>query len=171
MAGTVATVFEKNISVIIRSNWLPKFQDPMPKRPWQPRILYANGSFSKWCPQAGSFDPGSQDEDCLYLNVFTPRNLVPRSGQLFPVMFWIHGGAFEVGTAAEFLEEAMLQNLVSKGVVVVSINYRLGALGKKLWFQLPPMPSLQTMTSRTYKRGLCPGAAGTERRAWPHVML
>jgi para-nitrobenzyl esterase len=65
---------------------------------------------------------GAYSEDCLYLNVYTesPDRRVKR-----PVMVWIHGGAFKYGTGADYDP----QNLVRKGVVVVTINYRLGVLG------------------------------------------
>ena len=67
---------------------------------------------------------GPQDEDCLYLNVYTPAS----DDRKRPVMFWIHGGGFTHGTAAEPLYDG--GPLATRGdVVVVTINYRLGALG------------------------------------------
>lgn len=65
------------------------------------------------------------DEDCLFLNVFTPTVLSSVS-QLFPVMIYIHGGEFEHGSANEFPGHQLAAN---GRVVVVAINYRLGALG------------------------------------------
>jgi len=63
-------------------------------------------------------------EDCLYLNIWTPA----RSAEdRLPVMFWIHGGGFVAGATAEQLYHS--EHLAKKGVVVVSIGYRLGALG------------------------------------------
>ena len=65
------------------------------------------------------------DEDCLYLNVYTPT-VDSGQAQKFPVMFYIHGGQFEHGSGNEFPG----QQLAANGqVVVVTINYRLGALG------------------------------------------
>ena len=65
-----------------------------------------------------------QSEDCLYLNVWTPGIDDARR----PVMVWIHGGAFNMGSGSEPTSDA--RNLASRGdVVVVSINYRLGLLG------------------------------------------
>jgi len=61
-------------------------------------------------------------EDCLYLNVFTES---PDTGASRPVMVWIHGGAFMFGTGAGYDPE----HLVRRGVVAVTINYRLGVLG------------------------------------------
>jgi para-nitrobenzyl esterase len=67
---------------------------------------------------------GPQDEDCLNLNVFTPAC---DDGKR-PVMVWIHGGGFTHGTGAEALYDG--GSLAVRGnVVVVTINYRLGALG------------------------------------------
>ena len=65
---------------------------------------------------------GGLDEDCLYLNVWSP----PKSEPL-PVMVWIHGGAFTSGSGSMPLYDGT--HLASKGVVVVTINYRLGPLG------------------------------------------
>jgi para-nitrobenzyl esterase len=73
---------------------------------------------------AGLGTNGSASEDCLYLNVFT-RSLGARKR---PVLFWIHGGAYTVGSAGVPLYEG--GPLVELGdVVVVTHNYRLGALG------------------------------------------
>ena len=64
-------------------------------------------------------------EDCLYLNVFAPQDAVSGNKAL-PVMFWIHGGANIVGSAAAY-DGAKLAN--TQGVVVVTLHYRLGLLG------------------------------------------
>ena len=64
------------------------------------------------------------DEDCLYLNIWTPA----KSGdEKLPVAFWIHGGAFMngYGSEIEFDGEAFAK----KGIILVTINYRLGAFG------------------------------------------
>ncbi|MGD8418727.1 MAG: carboxylesterase family protein, partial [Pseudomonadales bacterium] len=63
------------------------------------------------------------DEDCLYLNVWSPDVDGRR-----PVMVWIHGGAFTVGAGSQALYDGSL--LARRGdVVVVTINYRLGVFG------------------------------------------
>ncbi len=65
-----------------------------------------------------------QSEDCLFLNVWTPG----LDGARRPVMVWIHGGAFTIGSGAQSLYDGAA--LAKRGdVVVVTINYRLGALG------------------------------------------
>jgi para-nitrobenzyl esterase len=63
------------------------------------------------------------DEDCLYLNVWTPA----ADGGQRPVMVWIHGGGFTSGAGSEPLYSG--STLASRDVVVVTINYRVGALG------------------------------------------
>ncbi len=73
---------------------------------------------------ANGGDPGPLSEDCLYLNVWTPR-LDPSAR--FPVMVWIHGGAYIFGAGGlDIYNGAPLAN---KGAVVVNLNYRLGQLG------------------------------------------
>ncbi len=67
--------------------------------------------------------PPPMSEDCLTLNVWTP---VERAGSL-PVMVWIHGGGFNNGSGTAALYDG--SNLARRGVVVVTINYRLGRLG------------------------------------------
>ena len=67
---------------------------------------------------------GEQSEDCLYLNVWTPA----LDGKRRPVMVWIHGGAFTIGSGSQPLYDGSV--LARRGdVVVVTINYRLGPLG------------------------------------------
>ena len=66
-----------------------------------------------------------QSEDCLTLNIWAPDTNPDRP---LPVMVWIHGGSFKVGSNRWWVAEG--QRLAAKGVVVVSINYRLGLLGR-----------------------------------------
>lgn len=69
-------------------------------------------------------DPCEQGEDCLHLSIWTPAPDTSRR----PVLVWIHGGGFTSGTAGRTLYRGHL--LAAEGdVVVVSVNYRLGALG------------------------------------------
>jgi para-nitrobenzyl esterase len=76
-------------------------------------------------PFTSEFDPvGGLGEDCLYLNVWTPAH---RPGAKLPVMVWIYGGAFVVGSTAVPVYDG--QGLAAKGVVVVSMNYRVGIFG------------------------------------------
>ena len=69
-------------------------------------------------------EPQPQDEDCLFLNIWTPGVDDERR----PVLVWIHGGGFTIGSGSEAYYEGA--KLAARGdVVVVTINYRLGALG------------------------------------------
>ena len=64
-----------------------------------------------------------QSEDCLYLNVWTPAV----DGKARPVMVWIHGGGFIAGAGSE--PRYSDSPLVDRGVVLVTLNYRLGVFG------------------------------------------
>lgn len=73
----------------------------------------------------------NQSEDCLSLNVWTPAD---HAGKKLPVMVWIHGGGFVGGAgSARFYDGA---SFARDGVVLVSLNYRLGRLG---WFAHPAL--------------------------------
>lgn len=108
---------------------------------WQPSVvqtIFSTNSKTPGliAPQIPSLNPLvkskdvdlKQNEDCLSLNVFTPQNAEAWPQKALPVMVWIHGGGFQIGTGA--LPEYDGAKLAQAGnVVVVSINYRLGCLG------------------------------------------
>jgi para-nitrobenzyl esterase len=71
------------------------------------------------------FQDSGPSEDCLYLNVFAPADA--KGGSKLPVMFWIHGGGYLAGSASEPRHNGDFLPL--KGVVLVTINYRLGVFG------------------------------------------
>jgi para-nitrobenzyl esterase len=99
-----------------------RWQPPQPAASWS-GVRDAT-RFAPHCPQpAGPFGQASTSEDCLFLNVFTPSHR--QAGSHFPVMVWIHGGALVSGESNDYDPAA----LVADGVTVVTINYRLGALG------------------------------------------
>ena len=98
-----------------------RWQPPRPAAPWHG--TRAATAYAPHCPQpAGAFGRGSTTEDCLYLNVFTPAGA---RGKHLPVMVWVHGGSLRTGESDDYNPAG----LVRDGVVVVTINYRLGALG------------------------------------------
>lgn len=72
-------------------------------------------------------DISQMSEDCLYLNVFVPAGQAWSRNRRLPVMVWLHGGAFQQGGARR--PEYDGRRLAERGTVVVTINYRLGALG------------------------------------------
>src|SRR5215469_802584 len=110
---------------------IPYAAPPVGALRWQPPQPAASWSgvrdatrFGPHCPQGATpFGQASTSEDCLYLNVFTPSH--KQAGSHFPVMVWIHGGALITGESNDYDPSA----LVADGVTVVTINYRLGALG------------------------------------------
>jgi len=98
-----------------------RWRPPVPHAPWF-QTLNAT-QFANHCPQPASpFGIESTTEDCLFLNVFTPDS---KDFRLRPVMVWIHGGALVTGESNDYDPTVMVQD----GVIVVTINYRLGALG------------------------------------------
>ncbi len=95
-----------------------RWQPPQPPLQWTgPLKAHEYGSI---CPQKNAFAP-NQDEDCLFLNIWSPADA---SGKPYPVMVWIHGGGFVTGSG-----KIEGENLAQQGVIVVSLNYRLGRLG------------------------------------------
>lgn len=102
-----------------RLRWAP----PRPAAPWS-GVRDATRPASA-CPQAaGEVPGGSTDEDCLHLNVTTPDGAAPARPR--PVIVWLHGGGFTTGAGSSYDAHRM----ATRGdVVVVTVNYRLGALG------------------------------------------
>ena len=121
-----------------------RWRPPQSPARWrEPRDATA---FANHCPQhASPFGFPSSTEDCLYLNVFTPgqaraelekqgtparhkghkRHKRHRHDRDRPVMVWLHGGGLTVGESDDYDPT----RLVRQGVVVVTVNYRLGYLG------------------------------------------
>lgn len=105
-----------------------RFMPPRPKSSWH-GVLDAK-RYGATCIQtrmAGLFeqlspDPSLAGPDCLNLNIWTPD-----PGASLPVMVWIHGGAFYAGTGNDEFYKG--DEFARSGVVVVAINYRLGAQG------------------------------------------
>jgi para-nitrobenzyl esterase len=103
-----------------------RFAPPEPVAPW-PGVRNALTA-APACPQQPhllpGMDPGPLGEDCLALNVYTPGAGDGRR----PVMVWFHGGGFMTGSSTQAIYDA--SRLAVRGdVVVVTANYRLGALG------------------------------------------
>ena len=97
-----------------------RWRPPQPAAPWQGVKLA-----DKFAPQCPQTIPGiATSEDCLYLNVWTPAKS-PKAN--IPVLVWIYGGGFSVGGTA--VPTYSGEKLAQKGVVLVSIGYRLGPLG------------------------------------------
>jgi para-nitrobenzyl esterase len=103
-----------------------RWRAPQPASGWSG--IRAADKFSVACPQLGAYPPESAPEptgeDCLYLNIWTPAE--PTAMPL-PVMVWIYGGALKNGSAATPLYAG--DGFAKRGVILITINYRLGVLG------------------------------------------
>jgi para-nitrobenzyl esterase len=105
-----------------------RWRAPRPVAPWSG--VRSTSEFGMNSLQGVVFDdidpnvPGVS-EDCLYLNVWTP--IAPGEPRRLPVMFWIHGGGFAVGSGSEPRYDG--GRLAAKGILVVTVNHRLNALG------------------------------------------
>ena len=103
-----------------------RWKPPAPPAPWtEPRNALDFGT-PCWQPPVEGFysrGPIERSEDCLYLNVWTRA----AAGDALPVMVWIHGGALQIGHGHLPMYDGGA--LTAKGVVLVSINYRLGVMG------------------------------------------
>ncbi|GMI00624.1 hypothetical protein TrVE_jg13287 [Triparma verrucosa] len=97
--------------------------EPLPFDPTLPYDTWGNV-----CPQDTNLapDPITVDEDCLFLNVFTPNFASQPSSEKLPVMFYIHGGGLTQGYSQQLSMERLAKEY---NVVAVNVNYRLGALG------------------------------------------
>ncbi len=137
-APDVASTADGKVQAVDRSGGvmrsyfaIPYAAPPVGALRWQPpqtpanwNTTLANTRSASPCLQTSTsvFRLANDREDCLYLDVHVPKD---RDGP-FPVMVWIHGGAFNTGGAITYADPTPL---VDKGVAVVTINYRLGALG------------------------------------------
>jgi para-nitrobenzyl esterase len=105
-----------------------RWKPPQPPLQWKGERDAAK--FGDHCAQVHVFDDmifqdGAGSEDCLFLNVYAPA--VATANSRLPVMFWIHGGGYAGGASSEPRHNGDFLPL--KGVVLVTINYRLGVFG------------------------------------------
>ncbi|THD80610.1 MAG: carboxylesterase [Phenylobacterium sp.] len=115
---------------------VPFAAPPVGELRWRPPAAPANWTgvrqavaYAPACMQMSRPRPGQtaidQSEDCLYLNVWTPASARP--GEKLPVMVWIHGGSFTSGAGSlQFYDGS---HFAQHGVILVTVNYRLGRLG------------------------------------------
>ncbi len=108
-----------------------RWRDPQPRAAW--KGIWNADRFAPECiqPLRGRtinhyFGEEATSEDCLYLNIWAPPQ-PPPAGKPYPVVAWIYGGGFNVGSAS--MANYAGEPLAAKGVVYVAIAYRVGALG------------------------------------------
>lgn len=114
-----------NIPYAVAERWEP----PRPMPAWQG--IRDGTQPGPICPQkkvdsrSPSWSAWPQDEDCLNLNIWRPKG---QHAKPLPVLFWIHGGSFRIGSGGWPIYNG--DALVAKDVILVTINYRLGLLGR-----------------------------------------
>lgn len=112
-----------------------RWKRPQPKTPWtgvRPAVEFSAKAHQADLTREGFYakefytdEKIERSEDCLYLNIWAPADAQP--GDKLPVFFWVHGGAFLHGCGAE--KEFDGEQFARNGVILVTINYRVGALG------------------------------------------
>src|SRR5689334_18196677 len=107
-----------------------RWRAPQPVKPWAG--VYNADMLKPECPQGlrspsinHYFGEEPVSEDCLYLNIWEPARA--KAGDKLPVVVWIYGGAFSVGSASSPIYSG--EPLARKGVIYVAPNYRLGVFG------------------------------------------
>ena len=120
-----------------------RWKAPQPVESWSG--IFEASEFKSACFQGSSGIQGdsnekwSGDEDCLYLNIWTPRftqDEIINLRDKLPVMMWIHGGGNTVGSAHVYDPSLLVS---THDVIVVTIHYRMGSLG---WFRHPALHNL-----------------------------
>lgn len=106
---------------------MPRWQGVRPSTEYGPACVQPQGRLSS----IYSGPPMPVSEDCLTLNVWAPAN-----AKNAPVFFWIHGGALSGGSSREAMYDG--KRMAERGLIVVSVNYRLGVLG---WLAHPALSS------------------------------
>ncbi|MBT8308668.1 MAG: carboxylesterase family protein, partial [Maribacter sp.] len=105
-----------------------RWRAPQPVTPWEGELdateYGSNCAQSGWGGAPGTISEGSS-EDCLYLNLWKPTDI--ETSSKLPVMVWIHGGAFVGGSGSG--PGIVGTNFAKQGVILITINYRLGRLG------------------------------------------
>jgi len=125
----------------LRARGVQYAEHPVDSRRWQPPVRLAPWTSVRDATQWGddcvqgpflsqieSIQTHSMSESCLYLNVWAPSDAAGNvSSTPLPVMLWIHGGSFTLGGTTSYSGDGMFS--YKRDVVLVTVNYRLGALG------------------------------------------
>ena len=120
-----------------------RWREPQPPKPWEG--VLKTDKFGPWPPQPTrqGLTADMMSEDCLYLGIATPAT---RQSDRLPVMVWIHGGGFQT----EHYAGDLWRLLALRGVVIVSVEYRTGALG----FMAHPELTKESPTGHSGNYGL-----------------
>ncbi|RCN27816.1 hypothetical protein ANCCAN_26448 [Ancylostoma caninum] len=105
-----------------------RFEKPAPPKPW--KDIRDGTKFGPSCypvtPDA-VVPPEQPSEDCLTLNIIRPKKEAPSPG--FPILFWVHGGGYEFGSAIAYGYKGLADIYTPRDIIVVTIQYRLGVYG------------------------------------------
>ncbi|RDE07341.1 carboxylesterase/lipase family protein [Sphingomonas aracearum] len=129
-AGAVVGIADQKVIAFRGIPYAAPPVGPLRWKPPQPAVRWSGtrdaGAYGAACPQPTRKEAwaqvGTQSEDCLFLNVWRPK-----APGKYPVMVFFHGGGFTYGAAGVPLYEGSA--LAARGVVLVTVNYRLGRLG------------------------------------------
>jgi para-nitrobenzyl esterase len=136
--GKIAGLDRKEYPSVAEFRGIPYAEPPLR---WQPPKMhkgwggdtfnatdYGSICFQNIYPGGLETEDDPQSEDCLLLQIATPRSALEVGAKKLPVMLWIHGGGFRLGKGWEF-DAAPLVDASGGEVVVVQLNYRLGVFG------------------------------------------
>uniref|UniRef100_A0A914ZEY8 Carboxylic ester hydrolase n=1 Tax=Panagrolaimus superbus TaxID=310955 RepID=A0A914ZEY8_9BILA len=105
-----------------------RLEKPQPPKLWN-STLEAKKFGSRCSPHNAEIVQwfGAHSEDCLYLNIFAPE--ISETSKTHPVAVWIHGGGFCFGDSEIYGYKQLAENFVSRGIIIVTLQYRLGPFG------------------------------------------
>ena len=151
-AGAVQGTVEQDMRVFLGIPYAQppvgnlRWRPPAALQPWagvRPATQFGYACFQPVSKIASVYSPAAplpMSEDCLTLNVWAPAN-----ASKAPVFVWIHGGALATGSSREGMYDG--RELAERGIIVISINYRLGVLG---WLAHPELSSENDGLSGNY---------------------
>uniref|UniRef100_A0AC34FBK2 Carboxylesterase type B domain-containing protein n=1 Tax=Panagrolaimus sp. ES5 TaxID=591445 RepID=A0AC34FBK2_9BILA len=104
-----------------------RFEKPQPPKPWKNTFEASHYGFGCATYYVG-INESLVSEDCLTLNIMRP-SAPSKNANGYPVMFYIHGGGFITGASRDYPYLPIIEKLVKREIIVVTINYRLGPFG------------------------------------------
>lgn len=148
MAGTQSLEVFRGVPYAAAPTGSHRWREPQPVAPWAGKREAKR--FAPRCMQMDvpgtTFRSAGMNEDCLYLNVWAPA--AREAGGKLPVLVYFHGGGFAFGDGSEPRYDG--SHLAARGMIVVTVNYRLGAFG----FMMHPEASRESTTGAVGNYGL-----------------